>query len=262
MVAATYDAAMIRVFADEGGYTDDPQDPGGATNWGITIFDARKYWKPDATPADVKAMPKTVAADIYRKHYAIPILYDELPAGVDYSELDATINSGIGRSIPWMGTAAKWNAPVKTADDALKVANAAPDKVALIQAYWAVRLSFLHGLRTWSHFGAGWGRRCANGEVAAVKMWLAVGAKMTAPSAKIVLDKEASKAKTSARKTATGVATTGGGGGLAMPQIDASHLSGKIMLGVGIALAVAIIVYLVRQTIIHQQRAAAYAAPV
>ena len=43
MVAATYAAAMVRVFADEGGYTNDPVDPGGATNWGITIIDARKY---------------------------------------------------------------------------------------------------------------------------------------------------------------------------------------------------------------------------
>jgi len=33
MTPATYDAAMIRVFADEGGYTNDPVDPGGATNW-------------------------------------------------------------------------------------------------------------------------------------------------------------------------------------------------------------------------------------
>ena len=97
MTAATYTAAMVRVFADEGGYTNDPVDPGGATNWGITIFDARKYWKADATPADVKAMPKAVAADIYRKHYARPIRYDDLPAGFDYSVLDAEISAAIQR---------------------------------------------------------------------------------------------------------------------------------------------------------------------
>src|SRR6185369_7462378 len=89
MVAATYDAAMVRVFADEGGYTNDPVDPGGATNWGITIYDARMYWKRDATPNDVRNMPKAVAAEIYRKHYANPMRYDDLPAGVDYGVLDA-----------------------------------------------------------------------------------------------------------------------------------------------------------------------------
>jgi len=34
----------------------------GAINWGITIFDARKYWKSNATPEDVRNMPKQVTA--------------------------------------------------------------------------------------------------------------------------------------------------------------------------------------------------------
>src|SRR3990167_11046994 len=95
----TYSEAMRSgVFPHEGGYTNHPSDPGGPTNWGITITDARKYWKSNATAADVREMPKTVAEDIYRKHYASPMQYDNLPAGVDYSVLDYAINSGIGRS--------------------------------------------------------------------------------------------------------------------------------------------------------------------
>ena len=64
MSAATYDAAMVRVYADEGGYTNDPVDPGGATNFGITIIDARKYWNPNATPADIRSMPKAKPAAV------------------------------------------------------------------------------------------------------------------------------------------------------------------------------------------------------
>jgi lysozyme family protein len=134
MSAATYDAAMARVFADEGGYTDDPKDPGGATNWGITIFDARKYWKANATPADVKAMPKSVASDIYRRHYARPIRYDDLPAGFDYSVLDAEINSGFGRVLPWASNAL--GKVLKSIDELVTVANTCSDKVAAIQAFW------------------------------------------------------------------------------------------------------------------------------
>ena len=96
---ATYDEAMERgVFPHEGGYTNDPRDPGGATNWGITIADARAYWKPGATAADVRTMPKSVAEDIYARQYAAPLRYDDLPAGVDYSVLDYGINSGVGRA--------------------------------------------------------------------------------------------------------------------------------------------------------------------
>jgi hypothetical protein len=94
----TYEPAMEQgVFPHEGGYTNDPRDPGGPTNWGITIYDARKYWKPTATAADVKAMPKSVAEAIYWPHYAVPLCYDDLPAGADYAALDYGINSGVSR---------------------------------------------------------------------------------------------------------------------------------------------------------------------
>src|SRR6266446_2473119 len=94
----TYDRAIQQVFADEGGYSNDAGDPGGPTNWGITIHDARHYWKSDATTDDVKHMPKSVASEIYVKHYATPLHYNDLPAGVDYAVLDYGINSGISRA--------------------------------------------------------------------------------------------------------------------------------------------------------------------
>ena len=53
MAASTYDEALRRLLAHEGGYTDHPSDPGGPTNFGITIYDYRKYVKPNATAADV-----------------------------------------------------------------------------------------------------------------------------------------------------------------------------------------------------------------
>ncbi len=261
MTAATYDAAMVRVFASEGGYTNDPVDPGGATKYGITIFDARKYWKPDATPADVKAMPKAVASEIYRKHYADPMRYDDLPAGLDYSILDAAINSGVGRAPAWAGKAL--GIPVKSINDVVTPARTAPDKVDLIQKYWAVRLAFLHSLKTWSHFGGGWGTRCAQGEAAAVKMWLLVGAKLSSTATKAVLDQHGADAKKKSTQskgaaTATGAATASP----AAPGVDVSHMSigGKVALGILIAAGIALAVYFIRKAIVHQQRADAYAA--
>ena len=52
----------------EGGYSNDPRDPGGPTNWGITLADARVHWKPDAA-ADVRTMPRSVAEAIYKAEY-------------------------------------------------------------------------------------------------------------------------------------------------------------------------------------------------
>jgi lysozyme family protein len=95
---ATYGKAISQVLRDEGGYSNDVGDSGGPTNFGITIHDARQYWKADATAEDVRHMPLEVAQDIYSKHYAAPLGYDNLPAGVDYAVLDYGINSGISRA--------------------------------------------------------------------------------------------------------------------------------------------------------------------
>lgn len=257
MVAATYDAAMVRVFADEGGYTNDPVDPGGATNWGITIIDARKYWKPDATPNDVRIMPKDIAARIYRAHYANPMRYDDLPAGFDYSVLDAAINSGVGRAPVWAGKAL--GVAAKSISDVVAPANAAPDKVAAIQKYWAVRLAFLQSLKTFWRFGKGWTRRCTQGEAAAVRMWLSVGAKLAPADARKKLDNEASKAKTASTKAKTGAATTGSGTVAAPAAVDWSSVGGKVLVCVMIAVALGFAVYFIRKSIVHAQRAEAYA---
>ena len=98
MAARSYDAALARLLVHEGGYTNHPADPGGPTNFGITISDYRKYVKPDATAADVRAMKVDEAKAIYRAKYWDAQRCDELPAGVDYAVFDYGVNSGIGRS--------------------------------------------------------------------------------------------------------------------------------------------------------------------
>lgn len=261
MVAATYDAAMVRVFADEGGYTNDPVDPGGATNWGITIFDARKYWKADATPNDVRMMPKEVAKDIYKKHYARPMRYDDLPAGFDYSVLDAAINSGVGRAPVWAAKALGL-APTKDINDIVKPANDAPDKVAAIKSYWAVRLAFLKGLSTFWRFGKGWTRRCVQGEAAAVRMWLTIGAMLPATETRKRLDQESKGANNDAIKAGTKAGGTGSAPIASSPFLDWSNWSTTewIMAGVVVLGVIVVMTYFVQQMNIHRQRAEAYAA--
>lgn len=266
MVAQTYDAAMVRVYADEGGYGLDPVDPGGATTYGITIIDARKYAEEfgwivgrQVTVNDMKVMPKSFAAKVYQRHYAAPMRYDDLPAGFDYSVLDAAINSGVGRAPVWAGKAL--GIPAKSINDVVAPANAAPDKVVAIQKYWAVRLSFLQGLGTFWRFGTGWTRRCTTGEAAAVRMWLSVGAKLPAADAKAKLNAEAAKAKDSAKTASKAAAGSGGGPAVAAPSLDwgSIPLSGKIALGLVFAFLIGTAIYFIRQAIIHNQRAAAYA---
>jgi lysozyme family protein len=171
MASTSYNESLRRLLVHEGGYSNHPDDPGGPTNFGITIADYRKYVKPDATAADVRAMREEVAKAIYKAKYWDAQRCDELPPGVDDSIFDYGVNSGIGRSgkvlrrLLGMSDATS----VVTAD----VVSAAKkrDKKVLINAINDERLAFLRRLKTWPVFGPGWGPRVA--EVRAFSLALA-----------------------------------------------------------------------------------------
>ena len=168
---STYDECLKRVLAHEGGYTNDPRDPGGPTNFGITLYDYRKYVKPGATAADVHHMSLVEAKSIYRSKYWDALRCDDLPAGVDYSVFDYGVNSGIGRA----GKALRRVLGLSDADwrIAAEVITALTkcDTSKVIIAINDERLQFLKSLRTWNAFGVGWGRRVA--EVKAFSLELA-----------------------------------------------------------------------------------------
>lgn len=185
MAASSYDAALARLLVHEGGYTNDAADPGGPTNFGITIFDYRKYVKPDATAADVKGMKLDEAKAIYRAKYWGAQRCDELPAGVDYAVFDYGVNSGIGRSGKVLRRVLKLADNTSVVSDAVIAAAVAADAKALIVALCDERLRFLRSLRTWSVFGKGWGARVAEVKAYALRLAAGVDVAMPAPSAAV-----------------------------------------------------------------------------
>ena len=93
-----FQACLKTVFANEGGYVNDPRDPGGATNMGITIATLSQYLEKEVTPDDVKKLTADVAGAIYRDKYWEPLCCDDLPVGVDLSVFDMGVNAGITRA--------------------------------------------------------------------------------------------------------------------------------------------------------------------
>lgn len=86
------------VIKDEGTkYTNDKDDHGGPTKYGITLTDVRLHLKKDATAEDVKALTLDQAKNIYKSKYWNALSCDTLPAGVDYTCFDYGVNSGLGR---------------------------------------------------------------------------------------------------------------------------------------------------------------------
>lgn len=86
---SNFDICVAKVFKDEGGYTNDPADSGGKTNFGITQKE---------TSIDVRTITMAQAKDIYKKKYWDALKCDDLPSGVDYTVFDYGVNSGVGRA--------------------------------------------------------------------------------------------------------------------------------------------------------------------
>lgn len=87
------------IVAREGGYVNDPDDPGGATKYGVTIHTMRRLGLDldadgDVDALDVRALSRTQAEDIFVKHYFHKPRISLLPAELQPSVFDMYVNAG------------------------------------------------------------------------------------------------------------------------------------------------------------------------
>lgn len=100
----TFEWACNQILVYEGSkYTNDPDDPGGATKWGITLGDYRLHSNPHGQPQDIMNLSREEAIRIYKKHYWDAVSGDQLPFYMAFEVFDFGVNSGIGRSVPFAG---------------------------------------------------------------------------------------------------------------------------------------------------------------
>jgi len=167
---SNFETCLSLLLVHEGGYTNHPSDPGGPTNFGITIEDYRRYVKVNATAADVRRMKLDEARIIYREKYWDAQRCDEQPPGVNYAVFDYGVNSGIGRSGKVLRRVLGLPHDSSAVTDAVIAAARASDPKSLVAAICDERLHFLQSLKTWPVFGAGWGRRVAEVKSTTLKM--------------------------------------------------------------------------------------------
>ena len=153
-----FDKALVAVLKSEGGFTNNPKDPGGMTNLGCT----KATWEDHCGhPVDEKTMKALTPSDVgplYRQKYWNKVCGDDLPAGVDYVVFDAAINSGPGRAAKWLQACVGVEPDGGIGPKTLAAVRAFEPKQ-LISDYSKRRLSFLMDLPTWDTFGRGWTRR-------------------------------------------------------------------------------------------------------
>lgn len=155
-MSLTFVQIFNRLIGHEGGYVNDPRDPGGETNWGIT----KRTAQANGYQGSMRAMTREQAYKIYYSAFWLRYQCDKMPEAVAYQFFDAAVNHGLGNASRMLQRA------VGVVDDGVigNVTIAAIKKMAIsdvIMRLNAERLEFYCKLSTFATFGKGWVRRVA-----------------------------------------------------------------------------------------------------
>jgi lysozyme family protein len=164
-----YETCIALVLKHEGGYVNNPKDPGGATNLGVT----KKVWeewvgKPVSLD-EMKALTVKDVTPLYKAQYWDRVRGDDLPAGVDYAVMDVAVNSGVVRAAKFLQAALGLTADGIIGPATLAAAEAANPRQ-LVTDVCDKRLAFMPARPIWSTFGNGWSRRVKEVEEKAFEM--------------------------------------------------------------------------------------------
>ncbi|MGI4850225.1 MAG: glycoside hydrolase family 108 protein [Janthinobacterium lividum] len=151
-ITMNFDQAFDRLISNEGGYVNNPTDPGGETQWGIS---KRSY-----PEVDIKRLTREGARYIYLTDFWRRGSMDQYDGAIAFQVFDAAVNHGIETAVRMLQRAAG------VADDghigpitvAAVKAKSVTDMLLLFLAY---RIKFWTKLSTWPTFGAGWANRAA-----------------------------------------------------------------------------------------------------
>lgn len=152
-----FETAFTKLLGYEGGYSNNPTDPGGATMWGVTEKVARQY----GYIGDMRDYPQDQAKKLYRLIYWDKCQCDSLPEDIRFDIFDGAVNSGISQAAKWLQRAARVADDGAIGPQTLAACKALPGSV-LLARFNGHRLEFMTNLKTWPAFGAGWARRIAN----------------------------------------------------------------------------------------------------
>jgi len=141
-----FNKAVEFVLKHEGGYSNDPHDAGGETNYGIS---KRAY-----PNVDIKNLTRDQAIEIYKRDYWDK-LPNTLPAAVHCVLFDCAVNAGIGRALRILqaaikvGQDGKWGGLSQSALNKYDVND-------LLLKFVTERVMFYSTLTTFGRYGKGW----------------------------------------------------------------------------------------------------------
>ena len=154
---SNFDKAFDLLIGNEGGYVNNPSDPGGETNWGIT----RAVAVDNGYTGSMKSIPKEIAKQIYKKMHWDKLQCDQLSFSVAFQLFDAGVNHGNSQAVKFLQRS------LSVVDDGVIgaktiAATNSLDDLQIVMLFNAERIEFYAALKTFSTFGKGWVRRVAS----------------------------------------------------------------------------------------------------
>lgn len=263
----SFQPALKRVLVHEGGFVNDPDDPGGPTNRGVTqrVYDGFRRRK-GLQLRSVRAITPDEVAEIYKRQYWDAIRGDDLPIGLDYAVFDFAVNSGVQRASKHLQRVLKVKIDGIIGERTIAAAEDR-ETIQLIEEYVQSRMAFLRSITKgggWKKFGRGWTRRVMGekegfqaGDTGVIDVAISMinGEGVPEPSQPVpgkALEEERESVASSviAQSSMADIAAKVGAGAVILPQLDV-----KLQIMVGAALFLMVIL----SFIIFRERLRAWA---
>ena len=158
-----FEQSLNHLLGSEGGYQDDPIDPGnqlpdgrkGCTNFGVTQASWESFVGHKVSNADMRSLTKEKISDFYCKKYWDICQCNILPSGIDYLVFDFAVNSGTGSAIKRLQESVNVNADGFIGPRTMQAINST-SLVNLIDKYSQAKRLYYESLKSFPRFGDGW----------------------------------------------------------------------------------------------------------
>ena len=190
---AAFERALKHVLEFEGGWTNDPQDPGGPTNKGITleVFGENRGVKLNSRNSsslirELKTISDDLVREIYFKRYWLHARCPDFPEALGFIHFDAAVNHGPARAVRMLQKAVGTDVDGEVGE--LTIAAAREIKPGDgVKNYSRIRDRFYRSLHHFPRFGRGWLRRLRAAEKRALAL---IGGNIETRDESLQLEKE------------------------------------------------------------------------
>lgn len=153
-----FERCLALVLKSEGGYVNNPADPGGMTNLGVTKNTYAAWVNRTVDETEMRSLTPDDVAPLYEHNYWNRVAGNELPVGVDYCVFDAAVNLGPSQAIKLIQRA------LNVVDDGILgektlAASHQRDAAELIEQFSEEHLQLMQTKKTWATFAKGFQNR-------------------------------------------------------------------------------------------------------